>query len=95
MERLPTVAPHGQRLERDSAMTDHVDGDYTLRVLIERMQRMHRSEREIEVAVREASGCLGHPARPRWTGRRRPPFLVIGRQPQGRGRLWKREEGQR
>ena len=96
MERLPTVAPHGQRLERESAMTDHFDGDdYNLRVLIERMQRMHSSEREIEVAVREASGCLSHPASPRWTARRRPPFRVIGRRLQGRGRLWKREEGQR
>jgi hypothetical protein len=34
---------------------DHFD-DYNLRLLIERMERMGRSEREIEVAVREASG---------------------------------------
>ena len=77
-------------------MTDHVDGDdYNLRVLIERMQRMRSSEREIEVAVREASGCLSHAASPRWTERRRPPIRVIGRRLQGRDRLWKREEGQR
>ena len=77
-------------------MTDHVDGDdYNLRVLIERMQRMRSSEHEIEVAVREASGCLSPPASPRWTARRRPPLRVIGRRLQGRGRLWKREEGQR
>jgi hypothetical protein len=83
----PTVVPHGQRLERASVMSDHVNGDdYNLRLLIERMQRMHRSEREIEVAVREASGCLSHPAGSRWTAQRRLPF---------RGRLWKREEGQR
>lgn len=96
MERLSTVAPHGQRLERESAMTDHVDGDdYDLRVLIERLQRMRSSEREIEVAVRESSGCFSHPASPRWTERRRPPFRVIGRRLQGGGRLWTREEGQR
>jgi len=68
-------------------MTAHVDGDdYNLRVLIERMQRMHSSERKIEVAVREASACLSHPAGQRWTARRRPPL---------RGPLWKRGEGQR
>jgi hypothetical protein len=90
------VAPHGQRLEGESAMTDHFDGDdYNLRVLIERMQRMRSSEREIEVAVREASGCRSHAASPRWTARRRPPFRVIGRRLQGRDRVWKREAGQR
>jgi hypothetical protein len=77
-------------------MTAHVDGDdYNLRVLIERMQRMRSSEREIEVAVREASGCLAHPAVPRRTARRRPPVRVIGRRLQGSGRLWKKEEGSR
>ena len=76
-------------------MTGHFDGDnYELRVLIERMHRMGSSEREIEVAARAASGCLSHPASPRWTERRRP-FQVIGRRLQGRGRLWKREEGRR
>jgi hypothetical protein len=75
-------------------MTDDFDGDdYNLRLLIERMERMHRSEREIEVAVQDASGCLSHPGGQRWTARRRPPFRVIGRRLQGRGRLWKREEG--
>jgi hypothetical protein len=77
-----------------TAMTDQLDGDdYNLRLLIERMQRMDSSEREIEVAVREASGCLSHPASPRWTARRRPPLQVIGRRLQGRGQLYKREEG--
>ena len=77
-------------------MTDHFDGDdYNLRVLIERMERMHRSEREIEVAVREASGCLSRPAGPRRTARRRPPLRVIGQRLPGGGRLWKRAEGQR
>jgi hypothetical protein len=77
-------------------MTDHFGrDDYKLRVLIERMQRVGSSEREIVVAVREASGCLSRPAGPRWTARRRLPFRVIGRRLQGRGRLWKREEGQR
>jgi hypothetical protein len=75
-------------------MIEHFDGDdYNLRVLIERMERMGRSEREIEVAVREASGCLLHPVSPRWTARRRPPFRLIGRRLQGTARLWKREEG--
>ena len=65
------------------AMTDHFDSDdHNLRVLIERMERMGSSEREIEVAVGEASGCRSHPAGPR-------------RRPQGRRRLWKREEGRR
>jgi hypothetical protein len=59
------------------------------------VQRMHSSEREIEVAVRDASGCLAHPASRRWTTRRRPPFRLIGRRLQGGGRRWKREEGQR
>jgi hypothetical protein len=77
-----------------AAMTDHFDGDdYNLRLLIERMQQMRSSEREIDVAVREASSCLAHPATPRRTARRRPPFRAIGRRLQGRGRLWKREEG--
>jgi hypothetical protein len=77
-----------------TAMIDHFDGaDYNLRLLIERMQQMRSSEREIEVAVREASGCLSHPAGPRWTVRRRPPFRVVGRRLQGRGRLSNREEG--
>ena len=85
-----------QTQRRPSTMTDHFDGDdYNLRVLIERMQQMGRSEREIEVAVREASGCLSHPAGPRRTARRRPPFPLIGRRLQGRGQLRKREEGQR
>jgi hypothetical protein len=79
-----------------TAIIDHFDGDdYNLRLLIERMQRMRSSEREIEEAVREASGCLSHPASPRRTARRRPPFRVIGRRLQGGGRPWKREEGQR
>ncbi len=92
MEQLPTVAPHGQRLERESAMTDHFGGgDYNLRVLIERMQRMGRSEREIEAAVREASGCPARPAGPRGTSRRRPPLRAIGRRLPGTGGLWKRE----
>ncbi len=78
------------------AMTDHFDGDdYNLRVLIERMERMDRSEREIEAAVREASGCLAYPASPRWAARRRPPLQAIGRRLRGSGRLWKREEGSR
>jgi len=62
-------------------MTDYFDGhDYNLRVLIERMERMGSSEHEIEVAVREASGCPSHPAGPRGT--------VLGR-------LRNRKEGQR
>ena len=75
-------------------MTEQFDGDdYTLRVLIERMQRTGSSEREIEMAVREASGCRSRPAAPRWrAARRRPPFRAIGRRLQGRSRLWKREE---
>jgi hypothetical protein len=69
-----------------TAIIDHFDGDdYNLRLLIERMQRMRSSEREIEEAVREASGCLSHPASPRRTARRL----------RGGGRLWKRQEGQR
>jgi hypothetical protein len=96
MERFPTVAPHGQRLEKDSAMTDHFGSDdYNLRVLIERMQRTGSSEREIEMAIREASGCLPRPAGPPWPARRRPPFRAIGRRLQGRRRLWKREDVQR
>ena len=95
MEQLPTVASHGQRLERESAMTEHFDGDdYNLRVLIERMQRMGSSEREIEMAVREASGCPSRPADPRWRAPRRPPFRAIGRRLQRSGQLWKREEVQ-
>ena len=75
-------------------MTEHLDGDdYNLRVLIERMQRLGSSEHEIEVAVREASGCQLRPAGPRRAARRRPPFRAIGRRLQGSGRLWKREEG--
>jgi hypothetical protein len=75
-------------------MIDQLDGgDYNLRVLIERMQRLGSSEREIEVAVREASGCPSRPAGSRWTVRRRPPFRTFGRRLQGSGRLWKREEG--
>jgi hypothetical protein len=78
------------------AMIDHFDGaDYNLRLLIERMQQMRSSEREIELAVQEASRSLSHPAGPRRTARRRPPFQVIGRRLQGRIRLWKREEGSR
>jgi hypothetical protein len=62
-----------------TAMTDRFDGaDYNLRLLIERMQRMRGSEREIELAVRDASGCPSHPASSRWTAL---------------SRLWKREEG--
>ncbi len=81
-------------MQTTQPMTDHFDGDdYNLRLLIERMQRMRSSEHEIEEAVREASGCLSHPASPRWTVRRRPPFGVIGRRLQGRRRLWQREEG--
>ena len=97
MERLSTKAPHGQRLERTSSMTEHLDGDdYNLRVLIERMQRLGSSEREIEMAVRKASGCRSRPAGPRRrAAQRRPPFSAIGRRLQGRSRLWKREEGQR
>jgi hypothetical protein len=75
---------------------DHFDGDdYNLRVLIERMERMGSSEREIEVAVREASGCPSHPAGPHRTAWRRPRFRVIGRRLQGQRRLWKREESLR
>jgi hypothetical protein len=94
MERLSTTAPHGQRLEGTSAMTEHFDGgDYNLRVLIERMQRLGSSEREIEMAVREASGCRSRPAGPRWRAApRRQPFRAIGRRLQGSSRLWKREE---
>ena len=73
MERLPTLTPQRQRLEGESALTDHFDGDYNPRLLIERMQRTDSSEREIDVSVREASGCLAHPAGPRSTARRRPP----------------------
>jgi hypothetical protein len=95
MERLSTDAPHMQRLKGDSAMTEHVVGDdYNLRVLIERMQRMGSSEREITMAVREASGCLARPAGPRWGARPRPSFWAIGRRLQNRDRLWKREEAQ-
>ncbi len=95
MERLSTNAPHGQRLEGTSAMTEHLVGDdYNLRVLIERMQRTGSSEREIGMAVREASGCLARPAGRRWPARRRPPFGAIGRRLQSRDRLWKREEAQ-
>jgi len=61
-----------------ATMTDLVDrDDYNLRLLIERMQQMRSSEREIELAVREASGCPSQPAVRRRTARR----------------LWKREEG--
>jgi hypothetical protein len=77
-----------------TAMTDHFDGDdYNLRLLIERMQRVDSSEREIEMAVRDASGFLSHPASPPWTARGRPPLQVIGRRLQSRGRLSRREEG--
>ena len=77
-----------------AAMIDDFDGgDFNLRLLIERMQRTGSSEGEIETAVREAFGCLAHPAGPRWPTRRRPPFRAIGRRAQGSGRLWKREEG--
>ena len=63
---------------------DHFDDDdYNLRVLIQWMERMGRSEPEIEAAVREASGCRSHPAGPGSRERRRLPF---------QGRLWKREE---
>ncbi|MEA2662537.1 MAG: hypothetical protein QOH08_2109, partial [Chloroflexota bacterium] len=63
IEPLTTAGLHGQRLESDSAMTDHVDSDdYALRALIELMQQKRSSEREIEAAVREASGCPSHPA---------------------------------
>ena len=80
----------------EPAMTAHVDGgDYNLRLLIERMQRTGSPERNIEVAVREASGCVAHPAGQRRTARRRPPLRMIGRRLQGSGPLWKREEGQR
>ena len=84
MKELPTVASRTEHLDAD---------DYNLRVLIERMQRIGSSEREIEMAVREASGCPSRPAGPRRTARRRPPFRVIGRRLHGRDRLWKREEG--
>ena len=94
MGRFSTKAPHGQRLEGTSAIADHSDGgDYSLRVLIERMQRLGSSEREIEVAVREASGCPSRPGGPRWTARRRPPFRAIGRRLQRSGQLSMREEG--
>ena len=74
-------------------MTAPFDGDdYGLRVLIERMQRMGSSEREIEAAVREASGCPSHPTSVHWTTRRRPPLRAIGRRLQGTGALWKRED---
>ena len=75
---------------------DPRDGaDYNLRALIERMQRMDSSQREMEVAVREASGCPFHPIGPRATARPRLPLRGIGRRLQGKGRLWAREEGQR
>jgi len=77
-------------------MTAPFDGDdYSLRVLIERMQRLGSSEREIEIAVREASGCLARPADSRWSPRRRPPLRAIGRRLQGSDGLWNREEAQR
>ena len=77
-------------------MTDHFDGDdYNLRVLIERMQRMRSSEREIEVAVREASGCLSHRGQPALDGTAAPAVPGDRTATQGRDRLWKREEGQR
>ena len=78
------------------ATADHFGGDdYTLRVLIERMQRIGSSEREIDLAVRKASGCLAHPASPRRTARRRPSFPFIGRRLLARGQLRKRAEDQR
>ncbi len=79
---LKMASPGSTRLE---ITRDHFDGaDYNLRSLIEQMERMGRSEREIEAAVREASGCHSHPTGPSWRERRRLPF---------QGRLWKREEG--
>ena len=48
-------------------MTDDFDrGVYNLRLLIEQMQRTRSSEREIEMALREATGC------PIENGQRRP-----------------------
>ena len=94
MEPLSSKASHEQRLESESVRSHRFDGDdYNLRVLIERMQRLGSSEREIEAAIREASGCPSHSASLHWTARRRPPLRVIGRRLHGTGRLWKREEG--
>jgi len=54
----PTVAPDGQRLERESVMTDRFDGDdYNLRVLIERW-----------------SGCTVRSARSRQPSGKLPSF---------------------
>lgn len=67
-------------METAQLETGHVDSDdYALRALIELMQQKRSSEREIEAAVREASGCLSHQASPGWTARRRRPFRVVGR----------------
>ncbi len=57
-----------QTTQLETAETDDRDGDdYNLRLLIDRMERMGSSEREIEVAVRDASGCPPHSAIPRRT----------------------------
>jgi hypothetical protein len=95
VEELTNVAAHGRRLGT-SVMTDAIGGDdYSLRVLIERMEQSGSSEREIEVAVRETSGCPARPRRGHWTARRRPPFRVLGRRLRSRGLIGKREEGRR
>jgi len=59
-------------------MTHEFDrDDYSLRVLIERMQQKGSSEHDIEVAVREASRRLEHQARTRPAARRTRPLRVI------------------
>jgi hypothetical protein len=52
MDRLQTAF---QQRQKEPATTEEAESkDYNVRVLIERMQRAGRSEREIEKAVREA-----------------------------------------
>ena len=90
----PGTAQRGG-VDLETARVSRDGDDYNLRALIERMQRMDSSQREMEVAVREASGCPFHPIGPRATARPRLPLRGIGRRLQGNGRLWAREEGQR
>jgi len=49
--------------------------DYTLRLLIEDMQRQGRSEKDIEAAVRAASRRLGYPSGKPTRGSRRLGLL--------------------
>ena len=90
----PGTAQRGG-VDLETARVSRDGDDYNLRALIERMERMHSSEREIEVAVRDASGCPSHRAGPRTTARPRLALRGIGRRLQDKGRLWTREEGRR